>query len=239
MRSAFRHPHTPQRRKTARRQLWLFDLDNTLHDAGWRIFDAIEQNMNHFIAARLGQNLEQVSALRANYWRRYGATVLGLIRHHNISAEEFLHPVHALPDLRQMMRYEAGLARLLRRLPGRKVLLTNAPAGYAKRVLHQLALTRSFARHVPIEAMRVNRRLRPKPDKQMLRHLLRQEGFRARDCILVEDSAKNLQSAKALGMRTVWITGYLTQHSRTPHWVDVKLPSVHALLRQHGSVRSR
>lgn len=231
MRSAFRHPHTPQTRKSARRLLWLFDLDNTLHDAGWRIFSAIEANMNHFIAARLGQTLPQVSALRAEYWRRYGATVLGLIRHHNISAETFLHPVHELPELVQMMRYEAGLARLLRQLPGRKVLLTNAPAGYTKRVLQQLALSRSFSRHVPIEAMRVNRRLRPKPDKQMLRHLLRQEGRRACDCILVEDSAVNLKSAKALGMRTVWITGYLRQHSRTPHWVDLKLPSVHALRR--------
>lgn len=236
MRPRFRRnlpqPRASGRNPSGRKLLWLFDLDNTLHDAGSEIFPAIERNMNSFLQQRLNCEMAQVSALRQLYWQRYGATVLGLIRHHAIRADEFLPPVHALPDLPSMLRYERGLARLLRRLPGKKILLTNAPHGYSSIVLRHLGLLGHFARHIPIEAMHVHRQLRPKPDKRMLRQLLAREGKTARDCILVEDSIANLKTARALGLRTVWITQYLRQDHRKPPCVDLKLASVTALPRQ-------
>lgn len=223
-----------------RQLLWLFDLDNTLHDAGRHIFPAIEHNMNSFIAERLALEMQEVSALRRLYWQRYGATVLGLIRHHGITAKEFLPPVHALPELTALIRHEKGLRQLLRRLPGRKILLTNAPHAYAQRVLRHMGLQNHFARHIPIEDMHVHRRLRPKPDKLMLRRLLAREGKQARNCILVEDTAINLKTAKALGLNTVWITQYL-QHARGPHgkpgYVDLKATSVRHLPRRLRTLR--
>ena len=47
-------------------------------------------------------------------------------------------------------------------------------------------------------------------------------------CILVEDSAENLRTAKRLGMTTVWISRSL----RRPHFVDHRLPSVLDLARR-------
>ncbi|MBI3229988.1 MAG: pyrimidine 5'-nucleotidase, partial [Burkholderiales bacterium] len=217
--------------------LWLFDLDNTLHNAGRDIFPRIEQNMNDFLVQKLGQDIASVSAMRQLYWQRYGATVLGLIKHQGISAQEFLHPVHDIPELTHMLRYERGLSRLLRRLPGRKILLTNAPHGYAQRVLKHLGVGRHFERHIAIEAMHVHRQLRPKPDKLMLRRLLAREGKRAHNCILVEDSHANLRAAKALGLRTVWITQYLDRQHGKPSWIDVKVPSVVHLPRKLHKLR--
>ena len=126
----------------------------------------------------------------------------------------------------------AGLVRLLRRLPGRKILLTNAPREYSLRVLRQLGLHKHFARHVPIEAMHVHRQLRPKPDKLMLRRLLARERQAAHRTILVEDSAINLKNAKTLGLKTVWITQYLKQNHHKPGYVDLKAKSVHGLPRR-------
>lgn len=226
---------------TPRPPVWLFDLDNTLHDASHAIFPAISANMNTYIARVLGDGTtpasqDAVDAARIGYWKRYGATLLGMVRHHQVDATHFLHETHQLPALRQMIRAEQGLGALLRRLPGRKVLLTNAPIRYASEVLRHLGLQRQFARHVAIEQMRVHGQLRPKPSRLMLRRLLRKHGVAARRCILVEDTLANLKSARQLGMGTVWVTQYLRADGKTagrqlkkPQYVDVKVKSVRQL----------
>ncbi|GAB3402254.1 HAD-IA family hydrolase [Massilia agilis] len=226
-------------------KIWLFDLDNTLHDASHAIFPAISANMNVYIARVLGDGTqpaspEAVNAARIGYWKRYGATLLGMIRHHNVRAADFLHETHQLPALQQMIRAERGLARLLARLPGTKILLTNGPRGYSGEVMRHLGLHRQFAHHIAIEDMHVHGRLRPKPSKLMLRRLLRRHGLDARRCVLVEDTLANLKSARQLGMGTVWVTQYLRvadplgtatlpRMLKRPHYVDVKVKSVRQL----------
>ncbi len=141
---------------------WLFDLDNTLHNASHAIFPAIHANMNAYLAQVLGDgdtpaDPAHVDAVRTAYWKRYGATLLGMIRHHDVRADDFLREAHRFDDLAGMIRAERGLARLLQRLPGRKILLTNAPRRYSHDVLRHLGLHRHFAHHVAIESMWVHR----------------------------------------------------------------------------------
>jgi putative hydrolase of the HAD superfamily len=243
--------------KTMSKLTWLFDLDNTLHNASHAIFPAINLNMNAFIAQVLGKNglasdEAAVNAARLAYWQRYGATLLGMVNHHQVRPEDFLREAHRFDDLPAMIRAERGLGRLLRRLPGRKILLTNAPRRYSRDVLRHLGLHRHFAQHIPIEAMRVHGHLRPKPSKTMLRKLLAREGSPARRCILVEDTVAHLKAAKALGMATVWVTQYLTGDSskqvpigggatapfiKRPVYVDVKVKSVGKLFKQLHRLR--
>ena len=228
--------------------LWLFDLDNTLHNASFAIFPAINLNMNGYITkilqqAGLASDVASVNALRQEYWRRYGATLAGMTRHHEVRAEEFLREAHHFDDLAQMIRAERGLVHLLKRLPGRKILLTNAPRIYSKNVMRHLGLHRHFAKHISIESMQVHRQLRPKPSRQFLRKLLARQRIAARRCVLVEDSVENLRAAKQLGMRTAWMTGYLRRTpplpgmmqkpmrlSRRPAYVDFKVESLTKLM---------
>lgn len=225
--------------------LWFFDLDNTLHNASHAIFPTINANMNAFLAKVLGDGItpadaETVNAARVAYWKRYGATLLGMVKHHAVREEDFLREAHRFDDLIGMIRAERGLVRLLKRLPGRKILLTNAPRRYSREVMRHLGLHRHFARHIAIEAMRVHGKLRPKPSRQLLRKLLAKERVSARRCILVEDTADNLKAAKALGMRTAWVTQYLAAHpgllhaappqlTKRPIYVDVKVKSIRQL----------
>jgi len=222
--------------------VWLFDLDNTLHDASHAIFPAISANMNAYIAHVLGDGVtpasqDVVNAARVGYWKRYGATLLGMIRHHRVDAADFLRRTHDIGALHDLVRHERGLERLLRRLPGRKILLTNAPTTYSTGVVRHLGLQRHFAHHVAIEDMRVHGQLRPKPSKLMLRRLLRRQRVAANRCILVEDTLVNLKHAKQLGLRTVWVTQYLRYSDpigkaplpkvvKRPGYVDVKVKSV-------------
>jgi putative hydrolase of the HAD superfamily len=152
-----------------------------------------------------------------------------MMRHHAVRADEFLRDAHRFDDLSTMIRAERGLARLLHRLPGTKILLTNAPTAYAREVVRHIGLHRHFAEHIPIESMFVHRNLRPKPSRLMLQQLLARRGLRARDCVLVEDTLSNLKSAKSLRMRTVWFTGYLRSVALRPGYVDVKVKSLSQL----------
>ena len=201
--------------------------------------------MNTFIARVLGDGTTDapqaaVDAARIGYWKRYGATLLGLIKHHQVSAADFLHQTHDLSDLRAMMRFELGLGRMLRRLPGRKILLTNAPTRYSSDVVRHLGLRHHFSHHIAIEDMQVHGKLRPKPSKLMLRRLMRRHNVSPARCILVEDTLANLRSAKQLGMRTVWVTQYLKMSDpigsatlprmlKRPAFVDVKVKSLRQL----------
>lgn len=228
--------------RAQRRLTWLFDLDNTLHDATQAIFPAINANMNTAIARILDAECkpahpDAVDAVRIAYWQRYGATLLGMMRHHAVRAEDFLRDAHQFDNLAQMVRAERGLDRVFRRLPGTKILLTNAPTMYARDVVRHIGLHRHFAEHVPIESMIVHRQLRPKPSRPMLRQLLARRGLRARDCILVEDTLANLKSAKSLGMRTVWFTRYLRGVTHRPEFVDVTVKSLGRLPRNLHRLR--
>ncbi|MDO8299369.1 pyrimidine 5'-nucleotidase [Lacisediminimonas sp.] len=241
----------PRHSGKSRQLTWLFDLDNTLHDASHAIFPAINANMNAYMARVLGDgetpaDAAIVNAVRISYWKRYGATLLGMIRHHNVHAADFLHHAHQFDDLPAMIRAERGLGRILQRLPGRKILLTNAPRRYAHAVVRHLGLHRHFASHLPIESMMVHRQLRPKPSKALLRKIMRHEKLTARNTVLVEDTIVNLKSARALGLRTVWVTQYVMSNPvvsaaaraagrkpppwsapvKRPGYVDVKVQSL-------------
>jgi putative hydrolase of the HAD superfamily len=198
--------------------------------------------MNSYIADMLGDgttpaSADAANAVRASYWLRYGATLLGLIKHHQVHPADFLSETHRIGDLTAMIRAERGLGKLLRSLPGRKILLTNAPRRYSREVLRHLGLQDHFSHHIAIESMHVHGQLRPKPSKLMLRRLMRKQRLQAGRCILVEDTLANLRTAKTLGLRTVWTTQYLRAAGAAgrlntlsrPAYVDVKVNSIKQL----------
>jgi len=196
-----RHPKRPI--------TWLFDLDNTLHDASHAAFGPTNQAMTDYIATHLGLPHDEAWALRQHYWTRYGATLLGLVRHHGVKASHFLEQTHVLPGLEQRLRTSAHDRAALRRLPGRKFILTNAPRSYALRVLNQLHLMSSFDGLISVEDMTMFGHHRPKPDGRMLRHVAARLKVRPSRCVLVEDTLAHQRAARAIGMRTAWMQRYL------------------------------
>ncbi len=232
---------------------WFFDLDNTLHDASFAIFGTINETISAYLVRHLDIGEVDADHLRVEYWRRYGATLLGLIKHHTVDPHHFLNETHAFaeaPNFAAMIRAERGLTRLFRRLPGRKVLLTNAPARYAGAVLREIGLHRHFTRpnghRYAIEQMRVHRHFRPKPSRSMLRMLLAKEKVSGHRAVLLDDSFENLKSARAVGMRTIQVNGMvppigLMPHSRgkksRPSYVGLQVKSVTQLLRRRRFLR--
>ncbi|MHB8667559.1 MAG: pyrimidine 5'-nucleotidase [Burkholderiales bacterium] len=210
------------------RPTWIFDLDNTLHNASPHIFPHINRSMTAYLQRHLRLSEEDAGRLRAHYWRSYGATLLGMMRHHGTDPGHFLRETHAFADLSGMVVFERGLAAMLRRLPGRKLVLSNAPRAYALAVLQLIGVDSHFDAVHCIESTGYQ----PKPSQGAFRSLLRAHGLIASNCIMVEDSRENLRPAKRLGMKTVWIT----REPRAPAYVDVKTASVLALPRLLGQL---
>ncbi len=208
---------------TSGKTVWLFDLDNTLHDASHAIFPAINGLMTAYVARVLGSDEATASRVRVEYWQRYGATLLGMIRHHQVDAADFLRAAHDFPELADMVRVRRGLAAALRQLPGRKILVTNAPRDYAHAVMAVAGIERCFERVVAIEDMWVHGHLRPKPDRRMLRRLLAQTGIAPHRVVLVEDTVSHLKHYAGMGIRTAWVTGFLrTLAPSRPHPVPAQ-----------------
>lgn len=197
------------RAMTSRRLTWLFDLDNTLHDASHAAFGPTNQAMTDYIATHLALPHDEAWALRQHYWNRYGATLLGLVKHHGVKAAHFLEQTHRLPGLEARLRTSAHDRAALRRLPGRKFVLTNAPRAYALRVLNTLRLASCFDGVISIEDMTMFGEHRPKPDARMFRHLLARLKLVPSRCVLVEDTLAHQRSACRVGMRTAWMQRYL------------------------------
>ena len=232
------HVRREAARTRDRNVIWFFDLDNTLHDASHAIFRAIDSRMTSYVERHLAVDRAEADRIRRHYWLRYGATMLGLVRHHGVDAHHFLRETHDF-EVAELLRAERGLGRLFARLPGRKVLLTNAPERYARAVVRALAIDRHLAARYTIETMRLHGTFRPKPSPSMLRHMLSRERVPKGRAVLVEDSAANLRAARAAGFRTVLVTG----HSRAPFrrpgggYVGLRVRSVLELPRARARLR--
>ena len=202
-------------------RLWLFDLDNTLHDTSHAIFPRIDQGMTLAVVEALGVDVDTANQVRKQYWKRYGATMIGMVRNHGVDPHAFLHRSHDF-DVNPLVRAEKGLAYKLRQLPGRKVLLTNAPLHYARAVLRRLGILRQFDSLWAIEHMRLHGEFRPKPSPALLRYVLAREGVPARQAVLVEDTLANLRGARQAGLRTVHVF-----HPGTPvSYTHLTLPTI-------------
>ena len=201
---------------------WIFDLDNTLHNATAHIFPRINRAMTQYVQTHLNLSEADANALRHTYWRRYGATILGLIRHHDTDPAHFLWHTHQFPDLHNVLVAEPLLRATLTRLPGRKFVFSNAPVHYAEAVLRALGIIDLFSDVYTIE----HTGFQPKPDTFGFLRLCRNHHLRPRRCIMVEDNLDNLRTAKRLGMKTVWVSAAGTLRGGAPGYVDHTVRSV-------------
>lgn len=202
-------------------RVWIFDLDDTLHNASAHIFPHINRSMTEYIMTHLDLCETEACALRRDYWQRYGATLHGLMRHHGTDPHHFLHHTHQFPDLAAMVVKARGLRHTLLRLRGRKVVFTNAPKAYARQVLDLLGIRDLFEGVFSIESTRFH----PKPARQGFVRILRALRVPAWRCAMVEDSLPALRTAKRLGMITV----YVSPNVRRPSFVDARIDSIQAL----------
>ncbi|KIH75662.1 putative hydrolase of the HAD superfamily [Geoalkalibacter ferrihydriticus] len=178
----------------------IFDLDNTLYAPERELFSLIDVRINSYMSEVVGIPLAQVDGLRRAYWKQYGVTLGGLMRHYQVDPEDYLEYVHDV-DVQTRLLPDPGLRAALRALDGVKVVFTNGSRGHAERVLAALGLSDEFS---AIFDVRVANYL-PKPYADPYRAVLRHLDTEGERCVMVEDSLPNLKTAKELGMKTILV----------------------------------
>jgi putative hydrolase of the HAD superfamily len=201
--------------------VWIFDLDDTLHDASAHIFPHLNRAMQRYIETHLKVDAQEANTIRQTYWQRYGATLLGLMRHHDTDPGHFLQETHRFPALDKMVVFDRAVKAMLARLPGKKVLYSNGPAHYAEAILDMTGMARLFDAVYAVESTR----FQPKPSRKGFRLLLQAERIDPCRAVMVDDSLDNLLTAKRLGLKTVWVS----RATRQPPHVDARISSVLAL----------
>jgi putative hydrolase of the HAD superfamily len=179
---------------------WIFDLDNTLYPASADLFGLMDKRMTAYVARVLGiDDMAEAYALQKRYFQQHGTTMAGLMADHAIDPHHYLADVHDI-DL-SVLAEDARLARLIARLPGRKLIYTNGDEPYARRVLARLGLSETFEAIHDIHAMAY----KPKPHAESYASMIAGLGVDPGCSVFVEDMARNLAPAKSLGMTTVWL----------------------------------
>jgi putative hydrolase of the HAD superfamily len=197
-------------------EAWVFDLDNTLYSTP-ALYEAVGARMTIYIARALGISDDDAAMLRERYFDDYGATVAGLSRHHAMDAHAFLAHVHDVDY--SVLDADEELGALIEQLPGRKIVFTNGGGGHGQRALAQLAIARHFELVFDIEAAG----LAPKPQREAYERLIVACGIDPTRAVLIEDSARNLEPAHALGFSTVLVGDDRGSHAHVHHSApDVK-----------------
>jgi len=178
---------------------WVFDLDNTLYPASADLFVQVDARMNAYIRRLLGVDAAEARTVQKAYFHGHGTTLAGLMADHGVDPHEFLDDVHDIEM--DVLEADAPLAAALARLPGRKLVFTNGDMPYALRILDRLGLGGSFEGVHDVHAMA----LVPKPAPSAYRSLCDAFGIDPAETLFVEDLARNLKPAKAIGMTTVWV----------------------------------
>ena len=200
------------------RRVWIFDLDNTLHDARVRIFPAMHEQINAYLRRRFSVDEAGANAMRTSFWQRYGTTLNGLMRHHGEDPRRFLAETHAFPELASMVVSENAMRHALGRLAGRKLMYSNAPRHYVEGVLDALGVRRYFDGVYTIE----DARYRGKPALYGFHYVLRKHDLDPHRCAFVDDALENLRTAHRLGMSTVWVSSA----PRRVRFVDLRVSSI-------------
>ncbi|MEQ1540613.1 MAG: pyrimidine 5'-nucleotidase [Sphingorhabdus sp.] len=203
-------------------ETWIFDLDLTLYGPEHNIMEQVRDRIALFVEDYFDIDSEAAHKIRHAYWKSYGTTLGGLMAEHGVDLHSYLDFVHNvdLSLLKPCQRLRAGIEAL----PGRKLIFTNADAPYAQRVLTKRGLDDLFEGLFDIHQMDHQ----PKPKPESYDRFCREFDINPTTALFVEDSAHNLEPAKAIGMTTVWVNHATDPESGgdTPHFVDHEITDV-------------
>lgn len=155
--------------------------------------------MTAYISRYLALQPTEARILQKEYLAEYGTSLSGLMAVHGMDPAEFLDYVHDV-DL-EMLRPDPKLREGIKRLPGRKFIFTNGSQGHAKNVGTHLNVYDLFDGIFGIEDVDYV----PKPKRSPYIKFCDYFDIDPAKAIMFEDSVRNLEVPKHMGMATVLV----------------------------------
>ena len=212
----------------------LFDLDGVLYRDLEAVFGQVSKKMTEYIAKKLNLDLKKAKELQTNYFHKYNTSLNGLMIHHDIKPEDFLKYVHDI-DL-SFMKKDIVLRNELENLKIKKFIFTNGSKEHAKNITKHLGINDLFDGSFDI----TDCNFIPKPSIEPYEKLLKKFDINPRETVFIEDIAKNLQPAKKLGMKTVWLINneYWGKKDSDKEFIDYKIKNVSLFLKEIRLLKS-
>ncbi len=193
----------------------LIDLDDTLYPANNGLWDLFKHRIEEYLVTHIGIPEDRVLAAHHRLYSQYGTTLRGLQQEYGVDTEHYLSFVHNAP-LKDYLQPEPELLTMFTSLPQRKIIFTNAPGFHARQVLAAMNLTQVFEDIVDIHAIAPN----CKPQPEAFHKALTLVSEAPERCLMVDDSPRNLETARALGITTVSIGP--RRHPPSPHIPNIR-----------------
>jgi putative hydrolase of the HAD superfamily len=178
---------------------WLFDLDNTLYPAESGFMAEMVVRMTDYVEKVTGLPREEAFRLQKAYLAEHGLTLKGMMLNHGVDPAEFHAIFHDLSL--EALAHEPQLLAALERLPGRRLIFTNADDVHAERVLERLGLSHLFDDVFHIGSANYE----PKPSPEAFALMSAAHSINPAVTAFFEDAERNLAPAAELGMTTVLV----------------------------------
>ncbi|CAL9777261.1 unnamed protein product [Musa acuminata subsp. burmannicoides] len=213
----------------------LFDLDDTLYPLSSGIATECLRNIRDYMAEKLGIEQTKIPDLSNLLYKSYGTTMAGLLAiGYRFDYDDYHSFVHGrLPY--ENLKPDPVLRHLLQSLPIRKVIFTNGDKVHAKKVLERLGMEDCFQGIICFETLnppsssseqestadifdivdhfshhRTGAELPEtpilcKPSANAMERALRIAHIDPQRTIFFDDSVRNIQSGKRIGLHTVLV----------------------------------
>lgn len=178
---------------------WVFDLDNTLYPSDAAVMSQVDQRMTEYVARLLEVDLDEARIVQKSYWRDYGTTLNGLMKHHQVNMREFMDFVHDIDAT--VIEPDPELARHIAALPGKRLVYTNGSLGHAENIMKRLGITELFDDVFDVEAAGFT----PKPHREGFDRFTSRFALPVPESVMFEDSIRNLKTAWEMGFTTVLV----------------------------------
>ena len=201
---------------------WIFDLDNTLYPASVNLFHQINIKMSNYIMKLLNVDQETAEKMRAEYWKKYGTSLAGLMQNYEIDPNDFLKVVHDIDF--SVLPKDLDLLDALNNLPGRKLVYTNGSVPYAREVLKYRGLLSVFNEIYGIE----DATYIPKPFPRAFEIIFSKAKIVPNRSAMFEDEERNLAVPFKLGLKTIFVSDVKSNEK----YVDYSIKHLSDFLRQ-------
>ena len=207
---------------------FIFDCDGVLYKDLDAVFGQVSKRMTEYISKKLNLDLKKAKELQTNYFHKYNTSLNGLLIHHDVKAEEFLEYVHDI-DL-EFMEKDLVLREELLKLNTKKFVFTNGSHDHVKNITKCLGIDDLFDGVFDI----TDCNFIPKPSLDPYKILIKKFNINPKKTIFIDDIAKNLEPAKKLGMKTVWLINdeYWGKKDSNKNFIDLKIENLSSFLKQ-------
>jgi len=207
---------------------FIFDCDGVLYNDLEKVFGQVSKKMTEYIAKKLNLDLKKAKELQTNYFHKYNTSLNGLMIHHEINPDEFLKYVHDI-NL-DFLEKDLVLRKELLKLEAKKIVFTNGSNDHVANITKHLGIDDLFDGVFDI----VDCNFIPKPAIESYEKLSKKFNINPNETLFIEDIAKNLEPAKKLGMKTVWLINneYWGKKDSDKDFIDLKIKNLSSFLKE-------